>query len=245
VTGERLTAEERRFWAAGAAVALMLHLAGFVLLATNGRERQLPVSEPVVMLELADNIGASSASAPDQAMAPSPAHIASAAPPVPLDIPPVRAPLPREVISTPPQQALPAPPQPVATADPLPSRSAAVAQAAPVLAAPGTGVASDSKARRAEADYFALISAHLNRRKTYPVEAKRARQEGVVTIRFTVDRTGSVSGAAIKRGSGHDILDQATLELLQRVAPLPRMPASMQRDSITLSLPIEYALRTN
>jgi periplasmic protein TonB len=95
-----------------------------------------------------------------------------------------------------------------------------------------------------EADYFSLISAHLNRRKTYPTDAKKARQEGVVVIRFTVDRGGNISGASIKRGSGHALLDQATLQLLQRVAPLPRMPASMPRDSVTLSLPIDYSLRT-
>ena len=66
-----------------------------------------------------------------------------------------------------------------------------------------------------------------------------------MTIRFTVDRTGAVSAAAIKRSSGHDTLDRATLDLLQRVAPLPRMPSSMQRDRITLALPIDYSLRTN
>jgi protein TonB len=33
--------------------------------------------------------------------------------------------------------------------------------------------------------------------------------------------------------------------LLQRVAPLPRMPASMQRESVTITLPIEYSLTTN
>ena len=103
----------------------------------------------------------------------------------------------------------------------------------------------DPKARQQEADYFALVSAHLNRRKQYPVEARKARQQGVVTVRFTVDRNGNVSNTSIKRGSGHDLLDRATLDLLLRVAPLPRMPASMQRESVTLSLPIDYSLRTS
>jgi len=113
----------------------------------------------------------------------------------------------------------------------------------------GTGASAtpgnDRHAKRQEADYFALVSAHLNRRKVYPAEARQARQQGVVTVRFTVDRNGSVSNAAIKRGSGHEVLDRATLDLLQRVAPLPRMPASMARDSVTLSLPIDYSLRTS
>ena len=134
----------------------------------------------------------------------------------------------------------------------MPDVAAPVAPSTPVAAPQPDAVSdrkvtgtSDAKSPKQEADYFALISAHLNRRKTYPAQARQARQQGVVTIRFTLDRSGAVSAVAIKRSSGHDLLDQATLALLARVAPLPRMPASFQRDSITLSLPIEYSLRTN
>jgi protein TonB len=144
----------------------------------------------------------------------------------------------------------PAPAQPVtaqgAVSAPAPAAAPVLATASaatgPVAsAAPG----SDPRARQQEADYFALVSAHLNRRKTYPVEARRARQQGVVTVRFTVDRQGRVSDVSIRRSSGHELLDSATLDLVQRVAPLPPMPASMPRDRITLSLPIDYSLRTN
>lgn len=90
-----------------------------------------------------------------------------------------------------------------------------------------------------------MVAAHLQRKKSYPTEAKKARQQGVVTVRFTVARDGSVSAIGIKKSSGHELLDTATLELLRRVAPLPRMPDSMERDSVTLSLPIDYSLRTD
>jgi protein TonB len=116
---------------------------------------------------------------------------------------------------------------------------------APAIASPAPAATADPRARKQEADYFALLSAHLNRRKTYPVEARRAREQGVVTVRFTVDRDGNVSDVTLKRGSGHAILDEETLALVQRVAPMPRMPATMQRERLTLSLPIEYSLRTN
>ena len=161
----------------------------------------------------------------------------------PIAIPPVRAPLPINPVTLPP----PAPVrQPVASPAPAPA-AATPAPAIPARssAAPSVTPGTNPRARQQEADYFSLVSAHLNRRKTYPVEARQARQQGVVTVRFTVDRNGGVSGTSIKRSSGHDVLDQATLALLQRVAPLPRMPATMQRDSVTLSLPIDYTLRTN
>ena len=162
----------------------------------------------------------------------------------PIDIPPVRAPLPSNPVTLPP----PPTPQPVRATAP----SAAVAPANPVAIAPagtGTGVSAtpgnNPRTKRQEAEYFALVSAHLNRRKVYPAQARQARQQGVVTVRFTVDRNGNVSGVSIKRSSGHELLDSATLELWQRVAPLPRMPGSMQRDNVTLSLPIDYSLRTS
>ena len=152
----------------------------------------------------------------------------------PIEVPPVRAPMPQDPVTLP----SPAPPPPVRQAAPAP---AAPVAAGPVAAAPG----SDPRARAQEADYFSLISAHLNRKKRYPAEAKKAMQQGIVTVRFTVDRDGNVSGVSIKRTSGHALLDQATIELVQRVAPLPRMPASMKRDTITLSLPIDYSLKTS
>jgi protein TonB len=156
----------------------------------------------------------------------------SALPAPPVAVPVVRAPLPANPVTLPPPAAEPvrAAPAPAPVAAPAPAASA------------GPG---DPRARKAELDYFSLVSAHLNRRKSYPPEAKRAREEGVVTVRFTVDRDGNVSGAAIRRSSGHDLLDAATLDLLRRVAPLPKMPPTMPRDSVTISLPIEYALKTS
>ena len=143
-----------------------------------------------------------------------------------------------------PELVAPSPPETVAAVEPPVLAAAAL----PVVQQSETPQVDmpvpDARARRQQADYFALVSAHLNRRKSYPAAARKALQQGVVTVRFTVDRKGNVSGVSIKQGSGHQILDQVTLELLQRVSPLPPMPASLQRDEVTLSLPIEYALRT-
>nr|WP_237489211.1 energy transducer TonB [Tsuneonella aeria] len=142
----------------------------------------------------------------------------------------------------------PAPPSvsapPVASA---PASRPAPVQNAPARDAPGKSAndGDNPRAKQQEADYFAQLSAHLNKRKRYPTEAKKARQQGVVTVRFTVHADGSVTGSAIRRSSGHELLDQATLELLQRVAPLPRFPKSMTKPSITLSLPIDYSLQTS
>ena len=156
-----------------------------------------------------------------------------------VELPPQAAPAPAPAVLQPvQQQADYIPPQT------LPPRAAL----ATTPAGSGTGTAAtpgdDPKAKREEADYYSLLSAHLNRKKRYPSEAKKARQQGVVTVRFTVHADGRISGSSIRTSSGHDLLDQATLDLMERVAPLPRFPRSMTRDRVTISLPIDYSLRT-
>lgn len=247
MTALAFTPDDRRTWSGAAAVAATAHAAFAALVLFWSRPTTLPVPEPVVMIELPPEGAPAPAVSQQQAVSePQPQTIQSQVVTPPVDIPPVRAPLPRDPVTLPP----PLPPVPARAAPSAPAPT--LVQSAPVATAPtgtGTGTSatsgSDPRAKRAEADYFSLISAHLNRRKTYPTEAKKARQEGIVTVRFTVARDGSVSNISLRRGSGHEILDTATLQLVQRVAPLPRMPASMQRDSITLSLPIDYSLRTN
>lgn len=239
--------EDRRNWGFAGGVALAAHALAAGLLLTSVRPAEPPVPEPVVLVELPAQAGPdvpASVAEPVSQPQPQPQLAQPAMPTPPIDLPPVRAPLPVNPVTLPPQ-APPAPTRvarlPAAMPAPAPVAAPASVGAAGTSAAPGT----DPRAKKVEVDYFSLVSAYLNRRKTYPAEAKQARQEGVVTVRFTVDRAGNVSGAAIKRGSGHDLLDQATLHLLQRVAPLPPMPASMQRQSVTLALPIAYSLRTS
>lgn len=243
MTAASLAPEDKRIWSFATAVALVAHAGAAALVLLWSRPAALPMPEPVVLIELPPAAAPAPAVAEQQPVAqPQPEYVPPRPVTPPIDIPPVRAPLPREAVVLPP----PSPPVPARQAAPAPVAAATPAVTSPAGTGSGSSVVpgSDPRAKRAEADYFSLVSAHLNRRKTYPTDAKKARQEGVVTVRFTVDRAGNISNVSIRRGSGHETLDAATLQLLQRVAPLPRMPASMQRDSVTLSLPIDYSLRT-
>jgi len=239
-------ADDRRHWSFGATIALAAHLGAAAIVLGSTHAVEPPVPEPVVLVELPPEAApapAVSAQQPVEQPQPDPVLPQRLTPPI--DIPPVHAPLPSDPVVLPP----PPPPLPARQSSAAPAAVAPVNAIAVSPTGTGTGTSAtpgnDPRARKQEADYFALISAHLNRRKTYPAEARQARQQGIVIVRFTVDRGGDVSGVSIKRSSGHDLLDRATLDLLQRVAPLPRMPASMQRDSVTLSLPIDYSLRTS
>ncbi len=240
-----LNTEDRRHWSIAGTVALAAHVGVAALVLAWVRPAELTQPEPVVLVELPPQAAPAAAVAEQKAVEQAqPVFTPPQAITPPVNIPPVRAPLPSNPVTLPP----PPPDQPARSAAPVP----AIAQAIPLTVAPagsGSGASAtpgnDPRARQQEVNYFALVSAHLNRRKVYPAEARQARQQGVVTVRFTVDRSGGVTGVSIKRGSGHDLLDRATLDLVLRVAPLPRMPASMPRDNVTLSLPIDYSLRTS
>jgi protein TonB len=86
------------------------------------------------------------------------------------------------------------------------------------------------------------VSGWLAARKTYPEEARRRGEEGHVSIRFTVDRSGRVMEAAIVTPSGSALLDEAALNLL-RLAVLPAFPADMTQERITITTTVRYSLR--
>ena len=238
---------EQHRWITATAIAMAAHaLLGLSAMAWKS-PHDAPPPEPVVLLEL------SPASASEAMSEPMPASQPEYIPPqqaLPFKIPPVRAPLPEDAVILPPKTKRP----PVPSIPTQQASNAAVAppaqakaEAAPTAVAspaPSNSSGASPKAKREQANYYAMVSAHLNRRKKYPTEARKAREQGVVKVRFTVDRGGNISNVSITGSSGHAILDQATLALMQRVAPLPVMPVSMERDKVTISLPIDYSLRT-
>ena len=88
-----------------------------------------------------------------------------------------------------------------------------------------------------------LLLRHLERHKRYPSEAQRARQEGVVYVRFTMSRDGRVLAARIERATGVVSLDQEGLDLLQRAQPLPPLPSDQPGESLELLVPVQFYLK--
>ena len=90
--------------------------------------------------------------------------------------------------------------------------------------------------------WAAAVSGWLSSRKSYPEEARRRGDEGNVSVRFTVDRSGRVVEAAIVAASGSALLDDAALSLL-RQAVFPAFPADMTQARVTITTTIRYSLR--
>lgn len=175
------------------------------------------------------------------------------APPTPAAPParppePVVAPPPTPVAEAP-VEAIPAPvpPAPVLVAVASAPQPVAVPLAAPTApAAPAaTSAPVDSaQARREREDYIRALMAALLQHRSYPPEARRQRARGVVQLRFTVGRDGHVLASNVARSAGHAVLDEAALAVLAAADPLPAIPPSLGRDTLTVTVPVEYALIT-
>ncbi len=124
------------------------------------------------------------------------------------------------------------PVEPVDPGRPVPQTTAPKSIAAPSA----NRLASDAKP-----NWEGQLLAHLERFRRYPARARAARQQGVATIRFTMNRAGMVLSSAVVRSSGVSALDTAALDTLKRAQPLPAIPAD-RPDTVELTIPVEYFL---
>ncbi len=163
--------------------------------------------------------------------------------PEPLPEPEPELPPSEIALPTPVPSAAPTPP-PVQQ-PPAPTTSAPPRTEAPpsdVAAAPAEGAASTQRTA-ARLSFEQRLLGHLERHKRYPRAAQLRRQEGVPLVRFTMSREGRVLQHSLERGSGHRMLDDEALALLERAQPLPSLPDEMAADTLEVVVPIEFFLR--
>ena len=123
----------------------------------------------------------------------------------------------------------------------LPSAPSTAEKKATRAAAPVPGAASHNP--DAVPNWKSLLVARLERNKRYPPEAQSRGEQGVAQLAFSVDRSGRVHHARIVRSSGSNLLDAATLALIERAAPLPPPPPEIAGAQIAIQVPIRYNIR--
>lgn len=98
-------------------------------------------------------------------------------------------------------------------------------------------------ANPSQANWQALVLAHLQRYKRYPRAAQRRRSEGVSLVEYAVDRSGGVQWARLARSSGNALLDGEALAAVQRASPLPSPPDEVPGDPVQITTPVEFFIR--
>jgi protein TonB len=235
-------------WGACFALALSFHAAGAAaLLARWSEDSDLVANAPLIMIELtalpvAPEIKPTELPpGPQQSEAqPEPAPVKPAEKTVELPPEPQVEPL---VAVTPPPKLVEKPVE-----KKLRPKHASVASA------PSTA---ENKAERATApipgasshnsdalpNWKSQLVARLERYKRYPSEAQSRGEQGVAQLAFSVDRSGGVHNPRIVRSSGSSLLDEATLALVERAAPLPPPPPEISGAQIAIVVPIRYNMR--
>lgn len=239
--------EGARRWSASLAVAIAIHLLVAIMLWWSPRDVPLPPDPfpaEAIMLELAPSPQA-------------PAALPSEMPPGPPQQEQSRS---RARLEPMQHDDIAQPPTPAPAAEAPLRQAAARSAAAPDDAGPveQTSVPPDIDAPRGEryaasqslagASQQSLVSwqsqllGHLERFKRYPRTAQRQQQQGVVQVRYAVDRQGRVLRVALLQGSGHALLDQEALAAVQRASPLPPPPPDVPGDPVEVTTPVAFAI---
>lgn len=218
-------------WRAGTVFAVLLHagLAGAIVYAQFSRGIE-PEAPAAIAIDLAPMVSAPPE--PETALPEGPREEEQqkpeppepepdeVAPPKPVLKPPT--PRKREVRETTAPRAIEAPvaERKAAPVDALPSR-------APSNALP---------------TYQQLLLGHLERYKRYPRAAQRRAQEGMPYVTIRIDRQGSIVSSELQRGSGHEALDRAALETVERASPVPPLPPEIAGETLLVTVPMRFTL---
>jgi len=254
------TREEFRRWVLAAAIVCAGHaglMAGYLLI--PAAEPEGAMESPAVLIDFAP-IPVTPASPDD--IAPGPDMLEAQPTPKPPEQvePQVVEPMPR--LEAPAEVTLPLPepkavekkPEenpdkqksettPVEQNTPAPQTSAAPRSEQNTAATPQAPSPGSEASRNAIAKWRDLVVARLQQNKRYPATAEGRREQGVVTLSFSVDRNGRVLARSISKSSGVAALDEEVLAMVQRAQPLPAFPPAMMQQSVNLVVPIRFSLR--
>jgi len=151
---------------------------------------------------------------------------------------------PRPLPDTPPRAAanwvIPPPTPPLPTVEsPAPRQQDASVAAAPLTPPLPPG---PNEATPGRDSWEGRVMARLERFRRYPNAARARRQEGIVQVRVSLARNGTLLALSLEQSSGFPLLDQAALETFRRAAPLPAVPDERPAP-VELSFPVEFFMR--
>lgn len=89
-----------------------------------------------------------------------------------------------------------------------------------------------------EQDFGRLVSQKIACFLTYPEAAKKNHWEGIVTIKFLIQKDGKTGDVEITRSSGYPLLDSAAVQAVRDASPYP-FPFS-DRDSFLVEIPLKF-----
>lgn len=97
-------------------------------------------------------------------------------------------------------------------------------------------------AKTTEEIYIAELKYDLEKRKKYPVMAKKMGHTGRVTVKFEINRSGEIIHSEILEPSTHASLNDSVKKLLLETKAFKPLPEEIQRTTWKFILPVEFKL---
>ena len=92
-------------------------------------------------------------------------------------------------------------------------------------------------------EYLGRLQTWLRQHKEYPRRARFRRQEGTSILHFVIDRDGRLHDYGIEQSSGHELLDRAVIDMIERARPFPPIPNHLGQSRLALTVPVQFVLR--
>ncbi|MEM9957938.1 MAG: energy transducer TonB, partial [Pseudomonadota bacterium] len=147
------------------------------------------------------------------------------------------------------ENTAPEPPKSVVADAESRKEDAAPAATDDVTGSPDADGASNTEALRggggepgAQQNYMAQVAALLSKNKRYPRRARSRGQEGVGALFFIIDSRGRVVERELRSSTGHPLLDQEIMHMLQRSEPFPAIPSDVGRGRVEILVPVRFFL---
>lgn len=94
-----------------------------------------------------------------------------------------------------------------------------------------------------KAQYIKEVKSKIEQKKYYPKKAKRLKREGIVEVRFTIAKDGSVKDVELTNPSRYKSLNKGALKTLKSVGKFKPIPDELKLEEWEIIVPIEYRLK--
>lgn len=91
--------------------------------------------------------------------------------------------------------------------------------------------------------YMYYVEEVVQKHKFYPPIAKTMKQEGRCVLQFEINRDGTIHNAVLLEPTSNMILNQAALEILERIGTFKSFPTRLKRDFVLINIPIRYSIK--
>lgn len=91
--------------------------------------------------------------------------------------------------------------------------------------------------------YTDIIRQRIQEAIIYPHQARKDGIEGRPYVRFSINSNGEVTSVELVRSSGYSLLDEEALSAIRRASPFPKIPESLNRQSITYIQGLAFVLK--